>query len=714
MATVYEICNAQATAEAETWHNCADLDITNIVRTRNGDGMDTLTFAVENGTALTDDLTFAYKAYIRLRRTVDNGAPELLFFGRVTTVPRTGPAGELEAQTYTVSGPGEQLGATLYRQDWVESAGVITKPRVILFQASDGTRCTTGAQIYDALSWAYACGVQIAAPSALNILTGVALPYDERVNIMCLDAIIECLRWHPHAVIWWDYTARAPVFHCQLRGTLTAVSAAMPPSGIRISERRDLQIPAVCICYEKSHTVDDANWKQTTFDIAPVIEGETEEQTAARLNATDVVWATFDLEGSTQTNASQKVVVEEFPENYLDKAWWKARETWLQDYADADITLANGRRANDTALPSILVEGTMQPWMNKEVANERICVDATITKKEGGQTVLVETRPISRTVVATNALTKTYKTVQAYDSGETIPVNVAASLYAEWAGLHCEGSLALEHNECPGTYAPGLALNITGGRIEWVTMHAMISSVVEQFDDGATLISFGPVKTIDSNSLVALFRATRNRRFAYTRTFRNGAQDSAEPGEGSAALSANNTYSGLATTMRHCLIDPAASVKHMIDLWAQSVSGGFEFATAGDGNTARTIRPREVLVPYKNASGNAVAKLSQCLCSVGYGDEVSLGGGRPATPSAVVTRGSSTETDMGSSAAYDPATPDSGKDGVTLYLSLGSYYDHTSGSPVLKEFRVALTWPNAIAPQISAASTITIDTPEQA
>lgn len=669
MATVFEICAAMPTAEEETWTDCSTLGMSNLERHRVGDGMDTFTFDLESGTALTDNLLFAYKAFVRIRVTVDAGTPELLFLGRILTVPRSAAGTEIERQRYTIGGPGEQLAATTYRQDWVESTGVITKPRVILFQASTGARCTTGAQIYDAVYWGYHCGVRIAEPSAANIIAGVYLPFDERVNIWCMDAIVECLRWHAHAVIFWDYTQRLPVFHCLLRENLAAVTlplGSLPPGGINIVERRDMQVPAIAICYEKSIQVDDASWKQTTFDIAPVIAGESEAAKAARLSKPDVVWATFDLEGYTRSNVEQEIVTEDFPENYLDKAWWKARETWLQEYADGDITLSDGGRQDDTDLPRILLEGAMQPWMNKDAEQERICVTALVTKKEGSQVVVVEARRITRNVVATDAATKTYQTTQSVNTGESIPQGCAAALYAEWSGLHCEGSFFVEQLECPGYFAPGKVLNITGGREEWQSMNAMIRRVGEHFDSGTTTVDFGPLTTIDATSLVALFRATRNRQFSYSRTFRNGAPEGEAAGTGSAGLQVNSSFSGLSTTKRRVILDIAATVKHLIDL----DSGAFAFATGTDGNTARTIKPREVLVAYKDASGNPVAKLAQCLCSDGYGTELSLGG-LPATPTSWVTFGHSANS---TSAAGAPSwTPNNNGIGLRVYHHRTAY-----------------------------------------
>lgn len=607
MATQWQICAAQDTAGAEVWQDCSTLGISNIVKTRQGDGYDVVTFEVTAATALTDAALFAFHTYLRIRR-VDDGVPTLWFFGRNKTVPRRGVGGSTESQKYVIAGPGEQLVATTYRQNWVESTGTVSKPRVVLFQAATGGRCTSGAQILDALVWAKACGVKITTPSALLILTGVALPYDERVNIKCADVIAECLKWHPHAVVWWDYTEREPVFHCALRETLTAVSIATAAvsSDIEITERADIKVPAICLCYEKAVQVDDQSWSNTYFDHAPVIAGETAEQLAARLNQPDVVWATFDLDGYARTNVQQEIVTEAFPVDYLDKAWWKEHEPWLRDYADGNIILENGGRKLDSDLPRILKEGTMQTWMNKDVAAERVCVDATITAYEDDQIVTVEKRPITLSVKATDAMTKTYKKTQSLDTGESVPEGVAIALYNEWSGLHFEGSLVIEEQECSGTYEVGKALNITGGIAAWAGMKAMIWRTVESVDDSATTVEFGPIKTLEVDSLVALFRATRNRRFSYNRIFRAGTPEEVDPaGTGTPEQTVNPGYSGVSTTMRKVIMAKnAAETLHKVDINPAALMTDL----TNPENTAQTfiLRPIELVSnDGPDANGNA-------------------------------------------------------------------------------------------------------------
>jgi hypothetical protein len=710
MATVFEICEAIPTALEEIWYPCQSLGMENIERELNSAAQDSVTFEINSGTALTDTPIFAYKTHVRIRKVVD-GTAAYWFYGRVQTIPRSGNGPDPENQTYTIAGLWEMLERQGYRQSWIESAGTISKPRVILYRAAGGTRITSGAQITDVITWARACGVPIAAPSVGNIITGSILPFDERINLQCADVIAECLRMHPHAVCWFDYTAREPVFHVGLRTVLPAVSLAVAQVAekITINERRDILPDGICICYEKPVQDGESTWSYTSFDHAPVIEGETAPELAIRLNKVDVIWATFDLQGYTASYQTQDIKTDDFPEDYYSKSWWKEKEPWLQDYDDADITITNAGRQNDTTHPRILAEGTMQSWMGKSVAPERICAKITVTKKEGSQVVLVEDRPITHMVDSTDAMEKTYKQQQSVDSGESVPEGVAAALWAEWSTLHCEGAFSIIEDECSGTYLPGKALNITGGQAAWTTMKAMISRTVEHLDSGTTSIQFGPSRTVDVDTIVSFFRATRNRQYSFSRQIKDGSNtpaDTAFTGSGNLAQTAG--YAGLSTVKRRAILDIAATVKHLIDL----DSAAFAFADSANETTARTIKPREVVMPYKDSSGNLKAKLTQALASEGYGDEIPLGGTRPADPTSPVIRGANSETDLSASAAYNPLSPGSGEDGLSLWVSLGPYFDDTATAPVLKDFRVKLTFPNAICPTLTAAASVTIDTPE--
>ena len=117
----------------------------------------------------------------------------------------------------------------------------------------------------------------------------------------------------------------------------------------------------------------------------------------------------------------------------------------------------------------------------------------------------------------TDAEEKTYKLLASWDSGESVPTGVAAALYASWSVLHFDGSFVLTESECSGAILPRHAIRISGGRSEWAAMDALVQQVDEDVDSGQTTVRFGPPGQIEANSLVALFRALRGRRYSCKR-----------------------------------------------------------------------------------------------------------------------------------------------------------------------------------------------------
>lgn len=623
MATTYEICLALETAGSEEWFDIDEIGVTDPVLSTLVAGVDTLTFTVKGATAFTDDTLFAYRAEVRYRRVV-NGTATLLFLGRVQ--PHERVCDPSESYTVELRGMWDWFDDTPMRQDWLENAAVITKPRVILFCDGDGARITTGAQIEQCVLAAIEGGCPCAVPSAGDIDAGFTPPFDEQVNISVANAVCKALASHPHASCWFDYRVRKPRLYVRTRQSLTAVNVSVVgQTDLRVKSREDLQPTAVAICYEKENTVDGQTFRQTTTDFAPVVGGESAAQTRTRLAQSGALWGVFDLQGSSLQSTSQDIEVAALPASLADKAWWKARVPRLAGYADEDITLTSAARHGALDLPSVLVKGSVQKWMSVATERETFTVEARLVNRAGG--LLVEDRHETLTLelAMTNAITKTYRTVTAFDSGEPIPEGVAAALWAEWQQLHYECSVTRAEEEPALGLSVGKTLNLTGGRTAWASMAAMIVRVTVDFARGVTTAETGVPAWIDIDSRVAWYRACRGRRYSFSRKLRG------EPEEGSGNGGVDETPAArdggnVTEIVRRLYLDPSATVKHIIDLYAQAVEGGFEFADSADGETARTIRPREVLIPYADAYGAPVAKLAQCLCSEGYGAEVPLAG----------------------------------------------------------------------------------------
>jgi hypothetical protein len=665
MATVdYQICLAQATAGAETWTSISALGGSRLRRELRVCGMDYAEFTVNSATALTDTPAFAYKATVRLRRVVD-GTPSYWFVGRIMTQPKKG-SGASEKYTVRIEGPWSWFENTTFRQPWAASGGGLVKPRVILFCDQSGARITTGSQIVAAAEFARAAGCPIAAVTSATVATGYTPPFDEQINIKVADVVCKAMALHPHASCWFDYSQRDAVFHVATRSALTAVEYSVAGrKDIEIGERTDMQVPAIALCYEQSGSVDGQPFVNTTLDWAPVVSGESTAARDARLAQVDVLWACYNLQGAQVTTVSQSIVAEAFPSTYT-LAWWRARAPTLSEFADADISISNVRRLYLSSLSNLLVSGEKQTWMTTvSVEKEHIRADVSYVKRaliDGVSTVIDQgVKSITLEVWVTGAAIgeTVYRTPVSVDEGEPVPSGIAAQLYAEWSQLHYQGTLVLVGDDLPGDAVPGKALNLTGGETAWASMAAMIISSSEDADTSETEIAFGIPDWTDIDSRVAFARATRTRNPAESRVWQMG--PSATGVSGSVAATVIRDGNVDAGYVRQ-LFAATGSVRHKIIIDADA------FSKSTDATAASVIQPREILVPFIDASDGDKVKARPCqvLASAPYGTAVAVGASElaTATPAAVAATGAvgeslkaAREDHVHAGAALSDATP---------------------------------------------------------
>ncbi len=616
MPTVdYQICLAKSSAAAETWISLRDLGASDPHRSLIVGGLDTVIMRVNSATALTDPAAFAYKAVVRLRKVVD-GTPSYWFCGRVMTVPRKG-SGSGESQTLRIEGPWSWFETCTYRQAW---AGRST-PRVILYCDADGGRITTGAQIADAVAFARAAGCPIAATVAGDIATGFSPPFDEQVNIKVADVICNALAMHPHAACWVDYSQREPRFRVAQRQSLPPVSLDIAGRhDIDITARPDQQATAIAIAYERVTTVDGDPAYETVLDHAPVVSGESDAARDTRLAQDDVIWAVYNLQGETVTTASQLIEAADWPVSLADKAWFKARVPWLQEIADADISIGNARRMHDSTLANLLVSGVRQPWLPASIETERVCADIAYIKRaviDGVSTVIEQSvKAVTVEVEVTGAAVgqTLYRCPLSVDEGEPTPAGIAAALYAEWSQLHHEGKIEISGADNDGSAVPGRSLNLTGGLAEWASMAAMIKRVDENADTGDAVIEFGVPDWIDVDARVAFARATRIRRPAASRVWRTGFTASGVTGP---VTPATRRESNVDAAFTRQVFAANSTPRHMVIVDADGI------VKSTDTSAAAVIRPREVIIPYQDG-GAWKGKLAQVLASAPYGDALDL------------------------------------------------------------------------------------------
>lgn len=510
------------------WQDLAALGVTNLVRRRASAALDTATFTVQ-GRDVDATTLYPYGTVLKILR-----AGAAWFVGRVTRTPASADP-RAHRHTYELGGPWWHLEHLVYQQPWMFRGGTTTAllSKLILGQALDGSARTSGQVIADALDYAIAAG----APFQRGVvLDGFNVPLDQVSDVTCAEVIRKMLRWHPDAVLWFDYsTDPLPTVHVRARGELTA--AALPFGGrtVRIGDitRHDeLYAPAVVIHYETTGTDDGQVYTDVVTDAAP--EGATGMEFGA-------VVLTIPLHDASTATVSQSLVTRPIHDDVADAGlldYLKLKDPALVTLDDDSVTSIDittcARRmtdpaavepdlasfgatrpvTHDLALPNELVQGAVTPWMTSqygiEAQQHTIDYEFTYTTTDG-----TVHGPFGRSVnlTATSATLSLYDTLTNDDPGEDPPVGLAANYLASLASLQWSGSVVIEEafagTACLGA-GLGNVLNITGSRnAQWVTMNAPVVEETVEAATGRMTLLFGPARHLSPQDLVARLQTTR-------------------------------------------------------------------------------------------------------------------------------------------------------------------------------------------------------------
>ena len=508
-----------------TEKSVSDWGLSAVTRERVNQAPDLVTFRAA-ATLSDGDPIFAHGSTIKLKRA---GVP--WFYGRVISVPGRAAA-KIEEQLYVVAGPWWYLENLVFQQAWQTTNGTDTtliatnKSRLILGQKADGTKLATGAAIAEVLVYATARGVPITVGT---ISPNAIAPYAEALDRSCAEVIRNLLRWTPDAMVTFDYsTAPFPTLSICRRAdaaTLALPAYGAPISGLDLTPRYDLQAPTVVLKFEQTNDIDNDTFTSLIVQAAP------SDATGDELGA---LVMTLDLAGARATYQKQPVTTAVIPASDTASdviAWWKGKFPWLTDFADADLSVVSGTQSvtieNPTAYPGLtvadvpneLLSGSVAAWMNLSAAP--VLVQATLkysgaSSDEASAVFDANNKRIVYTRVrGTNAETQTYSRLTSATEAEAVPSGLAAALYAAVSVLQYDGTIELTEQECTGVGAPGVLLNLTGGRAEWATMAAQIQRVEEKLDLGLTKITVGPAKHLGHSELTTWLRANRSRRVSY-------------------------------------------------------------------------------------------------------------------------------------------------------------------------------------------------------
>ena len=491
----------------------ASLDLANLKRTLVSQGVDVVSFDAP-GTAFDAAALFNYRELVTIKRNGDNW-----FKGIVRTIPRMGAPSD-ERIAYELAGPWWYLEHTVYQQQWNMwnedkdgGAGLdlLYKSRVVLNQDEEGNAVSVGQQITDALQFAILKGAPI---SVGTIAPTIQLPYDEQVDVSVAEVITRLMRFLPDHSVYFDYSQSRPQINIVSRTAAPvqaySVSDGDPAHAIRITAREDLQIPGVICRFEQTHTTDGVSYESTT------------NQMAGTISDYETLVATIRLGGTRITHLTQEIEVEEIPDPMEDLAWLQGHDPWLKIFAPAEIWIISVTRNGALDLANILTEGQIHDWMDVDYETEEFSIRASVSIRNPNNNKVIRVEEINRKikVTTTDAVSKTYRTLDTYEGAEAIPEGMAAALYASWGQLQHDGAFVTIEEECSSTVRPGQTLNLAGGLAAWGSMRALIQTVQDEVDTGKTTITFGPAKRIGIDDLVTLLRGFRTRKICTSPTLR--------------------------------------------------------------------------------------------------------------------------------------------------------------------------------------------------
>lgn len=513
--------------------------IRDIVRRRTSQAADVCTLHAD-GRALDAPPLFAAGDTVTVTH---QGVP--WFVGRVTSSPASG-TGRAEGQSYELSGPWWYLEKLVCRQEWRFEGGSVTARvgRLILGQALDGSRLTTGQVIAETLQYAIDCG----APIQIGVIDpALAVPLDEVKDVTCAEVVRKMLRWHPDCVCWFDYaTPGGPTFHCRARANLPAHTATLgraPLAAVHgLAARADLVVPAVVIHYEVTSRANGTAQRQVVTDAAPP------EATGGEFGA---VVMTVPLRGRSLSTVEQRVVTRPIPgtddpDDPALKDYLLAHYAGLQRHASdpavgvEGIALSNVRRVRadgatepdpdspgnvrpveaDTTLGNELTEGAVTDWMRSRYAvrteRQRLRFQYTVDRGSGTDPTAV-CGPFSASVdvLATDAGfaeagSRTYGLVASVSEGDTVPAGLAAAYLSALSALQHSGEAEFVGAEPDGAPGLGQTLNLAGSaRSAWADMRALIVEEETEAAAGTTRVTFGPAGHLSPADLSALLQVTR-------------------------------------------------------------------------------------------------------------------------------------------------------------------------------------------------------------
>lgn len=194
------------------------------------------------------------------------------FRGTIIVSPRFGSSSS-ETHRYEVVNAWYDLRPT-FQQVWSTGAAATdTKTHVVLGKDESDNDLELGEVLKQILDYAISLGAGLSyVQTELDALSDM-MPFDDRTDITCAEAIRAVLRWVPDCQTSFDYSSATPVLHFTRRASASTVSynctdGSIVGDGFEIKARNDLLKDGVVLNYEKQNSASE--WNAVDRDIYPL------------------------------------------------------------------------------------------------------------------------------------------------------------------------------------------------------------------------------------------------------------------------------------------------------------------------------------------------------------------------------------------------------------------------------------------------------------
>ncbi|MBO5780884.1 MAG: hypothetical protein J6R08_00260 [Opitutales bacterium] len=382
-----------------------------------------------------------------------------------------------------------------YTQDWQalldESQSVSTQKisRIILGQSANGEKISAGEQIADIIACANSKGAGI---SIGEIGISAQIPADEASDMSCAQAILRVLKWMPDIATEFDYSdENAAVLNFKKRSECETISIENNAvKSISFEKRNDLKVQNVCINYEKTNTVNGANFKAVSRDVYPP---------NSEIGCKNSLMLTVPLGGYSQKTQHQKVETADI--SISSESWWKSKVPFLSNPKISHFNLKNIKRKS--TLPRELLSGSVMEWML--CALERDTISADVEYYIDG--ALAGKESVSLKLLATNARSTTYSRTVAATKQEPQPSGLAQAIFEATEETQTEG-------ECSIANAQNLNLFLKNILYKNELENACATETSLDIFKGELKAKFGPPKHLYPADIAELFRTASTRRTA--------------------------------------------------------------------------------------------------------------------------------------------------------------------------------------------------------